>query len=160
MIDPNLNIESFYIPNFLKGLGHGILYISLTIYVAKTVPFKHFFQGLCVLSFIRTSIATPLGTAILNRWLKYMQQDNIGLLSRQVDLVKEWMPNVSIQQLYAEVTHQTLLTSLKELFGAVCIVGTIFLLFLLSQKLWRKALRYLRRNYPRYAHYLRRRQAV
>ena len=160
LIDPNLNIESFYIPNFLKGLGHGILYISLTIYVAKTVPFKHFFQGLCVLSFIRTSIATPLGTAILNRWLKYMQQDNIGLLSRQVDLVKEWMPNVSIQQLYAEVTRQTLLTSLKELFGAVCIVGTIFLLFLLSQKLWRKALRYLRRNYPRYARYLRRRQAV
>lgn len=42
LIDPNLNIESFYIPNFLKGLGHGILYISLTIYVAKTVPFKHF----------------------------------------------------------------------------------------------------------------------
>ena len=69
LIDPNLNIESFYIPNFLKGLGHGILYISLTIYVAKTVPFKHFFQGLCVLSFIRSSIATPLGTAILNRWL-------------------------------------------------------------------------------------------
>ncbi|MFR3425205.1 MAG: hypothetical protein ACLTSS_02450 [Phocaeicola coprocola] len=66
LIHPNLNIESLYIPNFLKGLGHGILYISLTIYVAKTVPFEHFFQGLCVLSFIRTSIATPLGTAILN----------------------------------------------------------------------------------------------
>ena len=33
----------------------------MTIYIAKTVPFKHFFQGLCVLSFIRTSIATPLG---------------------------------------------------------------------------------------------------
>lgn len=154
LIDPNLNIESFYIPNFLKGLGHGILYISLTIYVAKTVPFKHFFQGLCVLSFIRTSIATPLGTAILNRWLKYMQQDNIGLLSRKMDLVKEWMPDVSIQQLYAEVTRQTLLTSLKELFGAVCIVGTIFLFFLLSQKFWRKFLRLLRRNYPRYARYL------
>lgn len=97
LIHPNLNIESLYIPNFLKGLGHGILYISLTIYVAKTVPFEHFFQGLCALSFIRTSIATPLGTAILNRWLKYMQQDNIGLISRKMDLVKEWMPDVSIR---------------------------------------------------------------
>ena len=83
-----------------------------------------------------------------------MQQDNIGLLSRKMDLVKEWMPDVSIQQLYAEVTRQTLLTSLKELFGAVCIVGTIFLFFLLSQKFWRKFLRLLRRNYPRYARYL------
>lgn len=158
LIHPNLNIESLYIPNFLKGLGHGILYISLTIYVAKTVPFEHFFQGLCVLSFIRTSIATPLGTDILNRWLKYMQQDNIGLISRKMDLVKEWMPDVSIQQLYEEVTRQTLLTSLKELFGAVCIVGTIFLLFLLSQKVWRKLLRYVRRNHPRYIQLLKRSQ--
>lgn len=87
LIDPDLNIESFYLPNLLKGIGHGILYICLTIYIAKSVPFKHFFQGLCVLSFIRTSVATPLGTAILNRSLKYMQQDNIGLLSRNIDRV-------------------------------------------------------------------------
>lgn len=140
LIHPNLNIESLYFPNFLKGLGHGILYISLTIYIAKTVPFKHFFQGLCVLSFIRTSIATPLGTAILNRWLKYMQQENLGLLSRKMDMVKEWMPNVSIQELYAQVTTQTLLTSLKELFGVVCIIGTAFLVVLVGQKLWRKLL--------------------
>lgn len=156
LIHPNLNIESLYMPNFLKGLGHGILYISLTIYVAKTVPFKHFFQGLCVLSFIRTSIATPLGTAILSYWLKYMQQDNMGLLSRKMDLVKEWMPDVSIQQLYAAVSRQTLLTSLKELFGSVCIVGTIFLLFILSQKIWRKILRVMRRNYPRLTQYMER----
>ena len=43
LIHPNLNIESLYLPNFLKGVRHGILYISLTIYVAKSVPFKHFF---------------------------------------------------------------------------------------------------------------------
>lgn len=47
LIDPDLNIESFYLPNLLKGIGHGILYICLTIYIAKSVPFKHFFQGLC-----------------------------------------------------------------------------------------------------------------
>lgn len=145
LIHPNLNIESLYMPNLLKGIGYGVLYISLTIYIAKTVPFKHFFQGLCVLSFIRTSIATPLGTAILSRWLKYMQQENMGLLSRNMDLVKEWMPDVSIQQLYAQVTSQTLLTSLKELFGLVCIVGTVFLIFLLTQKVWRKFFRGMRR---------------
>jgi GntR family transcriptional regulator len=87
-----------------------------------------------------------------------LEQDNIGLISRKMDLVKEWMPDVSIQQLYEEVTRQTLLTSLKELFGAVCIVGTIFLLFLLSQKVWRKLLRYVRRNHPRYIQLLKRSQ--
>lgn len=134
LIDPNLNIESLYFPNFLKGVGHGILYISLTIYVAKSVPFKHFFQGLCVLSFIRTSIATPLGTAILNRWLRILQGENIGLLARTIDKVQ----NVPVQELYGEVVRQTVLTSIKGLFGYVCVLGTVFLAVLLSYRLWRK----------------------
>lgn len=129
LIDPDLNIESFYIPNLLKGVGHGILYICLTIYIAKSVPFKHFFQGLCVLSFIRTSVATPLGTAILNRAMKYMQKDNIDLLSRNIDLNYTTQAQVAgFRDLYAEVVRQTMLTSLKELFGVVCIIGSVFLL--------------------------------
>lgn len=132
LIDPELNIESFYVPNLLKGVGYGILYICLTIYIAKSVPFKHFFQGLCVLSFIRTSVATPLGTAILNRAMKYMQKDNIGLLSRNIDQSYTTQTGHSgFQELYAEVIRQTMLTSLKELFGVVCIIGSVFLLAVL-----------------------------
>lgn len=135
LIYPDLNIESLYLPNFLKGIGHGVLYISLTIYVAKHIPFKHFFQSLCVLSFIRTSIATPLGAAILNRWMKHLQRDNWGLLSRDMDNLHEWMPDVSVIQLYNEVNTQTMLTSLKELFGWVCLLGTVFLVIVLSYRI-------------------------
>lgn len=137
LIYPDLNIESLYLPNFLKGIGHGILYIALTIYVAKYIPFKHFFQSLCVLSFIRTSIATPLGSAILNRWMKHLQLDNWALLSRDLDDLTESIPNSSLMQLYNEVNTQTMLTSLKELFGWVCIIGTVFLVIVLSYRIWR-----------------------
>lgn len=137
LIYPDLNIESLYLPNFLKGIGHGVLYISLTIYVAKHIPFKHFFQSLCVLSFIRTSIATPLGSAILNRWMKHLQRDNWRLLSRNMDNLHEWMPDVSLMQLYEEVNTQTMLTSLKELFGWICLLGTVFLVIVLSYRIWR-----------------------
>lgn len=137
LIYPDLNIESLYLPNFLKGIGHGILYIALTIYVAKHIPFKHFFQSLCVLSFIRTSIATPLGSAILNRWMKHLQLDNWALLSRDLDDLTESIPNSSLMQLYNEVNTQTMLTSLKELFGWVCIIGTVFLVIVLSYRIWR-----------------------
>lgn len=137
LIYPDLNIESLYLPNFLKGIGHGVLYISLTIYVAKHIPFKHFFQSLCVLSFIRTSIATPLGAAILNRWMKHLQRDNWGLLSRNMDNLHKWMPDVSLMQLYEEVNPQTMLTSLKELFGWICLLGTVFLVIVLSYRIWR-----------------------
>lgn len=137
LIYPDLNIESLYLPNFLKGIGHGVLYISQTIYVAKHIPFKHFFQSLCVLSFIRTSIATPLGAAILNRWMKHLQRDNWGLLSRNMDNLHKWMPDVSLMQLYEEVNPQTMLTSLKELFGWICLLGTVFLVIVLSYRIWR-----------------------
>lgn len=135
LIDPNLNIESLYLPNFIKGVGHGMLYISLTIYVAKTVPFIHFFQGLCVLSFIRTSTATPLGTAILNRWMRHLQQENLGMLSRNFDGLKAY--GRSFADFYLEVCRQTSLSSLKELFGIVCIAGTILLLVILGHRIWR-----------------------
>lgn len=138
LIHPNLNIESLYLPNFLKGIGHGILYISLTIYIAKSVPFKHFFQGLCVLSFIRTSIATPLGTAILNRWMRHLQQDNIGLLSRRMDGVHTQLSDLSIGHLYNLVSQQTILTSLKELFGIICICGTLLLVCIFTYRLWKR----------------------
>ena len=77
-----------------------------------------------------------------------MEQENIGLLSQNMDQVKEWAPDVSLRQLYDAVSQQTLLTSLKELFGAVCIVGTIFLIFLLNQKFWRKLHSHVRLHIP------------
>ena len=141
LIHPNLNIESLYLPNFLRGIGYGILYVCLTIYVAKSVPFQYFFQGLCVLSFIRTSIAIPLGNSILGRWMRYLQQDNLGLLSRNLDNVRDWAPQVPLKQLYSEVSMQATLLSLKELYGWICIVGTLFLLCLFAYRIWIKSWR-------------------
>ena len=141
LIHPNLNIESLYLPNFLRGIGYGILYVCLTIYVAKSVPFEYFFQGLCVLSFIRTSIAIPLGNSILGRWMRYLQQDNLGLLSRNLDNVRDWVPHVPLKQLYSEVSMQATLLSLKELYGWICIVGTLFLLCLFAYRIWIKSWR-------------------
>ena len=137
LIHPNLNIESLYFPNFIRGIGYGMLYISLTIYIAVSVPFKHFFQALCVLSFIRTSIATPLGTALLNRAMKYLEQDNIATISRNMDQVRAWTEGIPMNTLYNLIRTQTTLTSLKELFGWVCIQGTIFLIIIMSYRLWR-----------------------
>ena len=137
LIHPNLNIESLYFPNFIRGIGYGMLYISLTIFIAVSVPFKHFFQALCVLSFIRTSIATPLGTALLNRAMRYLEQDNIATISRNMDQVRAWSESIPMNTLYNLIKTQTTLTSLKELFGWVCIQGTIFLIIIMSYRLWR-----------------------
>ena len=95
------------------------------------------------MSFIRTSIATPLGTALLNRWMRKLVQGNIGQLSQNMDQVREWMPHVSLTDLYGQVVLQTTLTSLKELFGWVCIGGTVFVLLLIGYRFWRDGRRAL-----------------
>lgn len=138
LIYPGLNIESLYLPDYLRGIGHGILYIALTIYVAKSVPFQHFFQGLCILSFVRTSIATPLGTGILNRCMRHLQQDKLSVLTQNMDQLRLWSPDTPVKKLYAEVLMQTTMTSLRELFGWICITGTILLIIIICYRLWRK----------------------
>lgn len=138
LIYPELNIESLYLPNFLKGVAHGVLYIALTIYIAKSIPFKHFFQALCVLGFIRTSLATPLGTAILNRWLRYQQQDNMGLITGDIDRIKDYVPDFYLPNLYNEVMRQTTMLGLKEVFGGVCVFGTVLVLVIMSYRIWQK----------------------
>lgn len=56
------------------------------------------------------------------------------MLARTIDKVQ----NVPVQELYGEVVRQTVLTSIKGLFGYVCVLGTVFLAVLLSYRLWRK----------------------
>ena len=138
LIYPELNIESLYLPNFLKGVAHGILYIALTIYIAKHIPFKHFFQSLCVLGFIRTSLATPLGTAILNRWLRYQQQDNMGLITGDIDRIREFVPDFYLPNLYNEVIRQTTMLGLKGVFGSVCVFGTLLVASIICYRIWQK----------------------
>ena len=138
LIYPELNIESLYLPNFLKGVAHGILYIALTIYIAKHIPFKHFFQSLCVLGFIRTSLATPLGTAILNRWLRYRQQDNMGLITGDIDRIREFVPDFYLPNLYNEVIRQTTMLGLKGVFGSVCVFGTLLVASIICYRIWQK----------------------
>ena len=60
--------------------------------------------------------------------------------------------NFGSLQLYAQVSTQTLLTSLKELFGVVCIIGTAFLVVLVGQKLWRKLLALVRMHFKKSFH--------
>ena len=79
--------------------------------------------------------------------MRHLQQENIGLLSRRIDGIRDWMPQLSIKNLYAAVSQQTMLTSLKELFGIVCIFGTLFLICIFTYRIWRKhlPLKYRRR---------------
>lgn len=93
---------------------------------------------MCVLGFIRTSLATPLGTAILNRWLRYQQQDNMSLISGDIDRIKEFVPDFYLPNLYDEVIRQTTMLGLKGVFGSVCVFGTLLVAMIVGYRVWQK----------------------
>jgi len=64
LVSPSVNIQRLYLPLICCGFGHLAIFISLTVYIQATAPFKNYFQVLCILGFVRTGIGSPIGDAI------------------------------------------------------------------------------------------------
>lgn len=134
LIDPGTNIEKLYLPTALRGAGYIILYIALTVYVTGIVPFQHFFQVLSILGFVRTGFASALGGAIYSRILQYTLPENFQNLTRELDAVNPIINSHNFFQIYGEAMRQSILVSLKEMYGWVCLIGIILLLVILSER--------------------------
>ena len=61
LIYPDLNIESLYLPNFLKGIGHGVLYISLTILCSKAYTLQAYLPVFMCTQFHSYQHCNPAG---------------------------------------------------------------------------------------------------
>lgn len=134
LVDPGLNIEKLYLPAFLRSVGYVVLYVSLTVYLTGQVPFQHFFQGLCVVGFVRTGFGGPLGEAIYEHWMEHSMASNLGNLSATLDAVNPLAASMPRSALIGEAMQQTMLVSLKEIFGWTCIGGIILLLVIISYR--------------------------
>lgn len=134
LIDPRVNIEWLYFPTMLRGAGYIILYISLTVYVSGFVPFQHFFQVLAILGFVRTGFGSVLGGAVYGRFMRYLVPENFQSLTANLDAVNPLVGRIPFGQLYGEAMKQSMLVSIKEMYGWTCIVGIFFLCMLLSYR--------------------------
>ena len=134
LIDPRLNIEYLYLPTFLRGMGYIILYISLTVYASGVVPFKHFFQVLSLIGFVRTGFAPAMGTAIFGRILQYVLPANLQKLTIDLDMTNRAFSQMPYGEVYGEAMRQATLVSLREIYGLTVVVGIIFMILLLSHK--------------------------
>ena len=104
LVSAEVNIEKLRLQVFLLGMGNVTVYISVTVYMQKVIPFSHFFQGLCLLGFVRTGIANPISAAIYTRLLRI-----------------------------ATIEYGSLM-ALRELYGMATVVGFITLLLILASR--------------------------
>src|SRR5574344_164426 len=113
IISPDINIEKLYLPIILRNAGYAIFFTTLTVYLEELMPFQHFFMGLTITGFIRNGVCDSICSGCFSHGLKYHILDNINRWS--------WI--------YPFDPAQTLMVSIKQMFGYCCMFGTILLLF-------------------------------
>ena len=70
-----------------------------------------------------------------------MQLAGLGIKieqNRRKLIQSEQLPHISLSATNNLVSQQTILTSLKELFGIICICGTLLLVCIFTYRLWKR----------------------
>lgn len=129
-ISPDINIERFYLPTLLRGWGYMVLTVVFTVYLEKVMPFKHFFQGLCIFGMVRTGLGGAIGSAVYGFGLRFFAADNFARYASAFDSVAVSAQQASIPELYGEFMEQIMMISAKQLYGLTCLLG-LFIVVLL-----------------------------
>ncbi len=111
-ITPQLNIESLYLPTFIRNFGYSIFFVTLTLYLEELMDLRHFFMGLTIAGFIRNGLLDNVCTGIYSYLLRYHVADNLAI----------GLPFSATE---------SMMMGVKQLYGATCIGGVFFLLLLM-----------------------------
>lgn len=112
LISPVIEIHMLYFPTFIRSFGYTIFFVTLTLYLQELMPFQHFFMGLTIAGFIRNGVVDTICTGTYSYLLRYHIADNLA------------------RALPFDPT-QSMMMGIKQLFGATCIGGCVFLLLLM-----------------------------
>lgn len=132
LISPHTTLEQLYIPSLFNGIGHTMLFITLTAYMEGNVPFPHRFQILMVLGLIRTGIASPIGGAFFGHLFKIEMSKNSAWLASDISHISvSQLPFTTITN---EVIRQSMLVSVRNLFGIAVLIGLLTLIIILASR--------------------------
>lgn len=141
LIDPRTALEMLYIPCFLRGCGYTMLYVTLTLYSIKDIPFKYFLQPVGLLGFVRTGVGTVAAAVLVTNLMNWLTKENVMNLSMEIDAVNNLAMHMPTGAIYGEVARQALMVSLKQIMGWFTIGGLVLLLFIPGLKYIRPVMR-------------------
>lgn len=78
-----------------------------------------------------TALAAPIGNAIVERVLKVLLTRNSMILSERMDSIRYGMDNVKLEEFYGMIQVQSLLESMKEIYGWLLMLAIIYLIILM-----------------------------
>jgi len=130
-IDYNLPKEALYLPVIVRSAGYVIVAILMLTANAR-LPFPYIFlHGLSFQNMFSAALAAPIGNAIVGRVLKCTMERNSMLLSERMDHLTLSTTRASFGELYGMVQVQSLLESMKEIYGWLLLVAILCLIGLM-----------------------------
>lgn len=129
-IDYNLPKEALYLPVLVRSTGYVIVAVMMLTANAR-LPFPYtFLHGLSFQNMFSAALAGPIGNAIVGRALKVVMARNSMVLSEGLDSVKLSTRHAPMGEIYGMVQLQSLLESMKEIYGWL-LLGAILCLIIL-----------------------------
>ncbi len=130
-IDYNLPKEALYLPVIVRSAGYVMVAVLMLTAITR-LPFPYIFlHGLSFQNMFSAALAGPIGNAIVGRMLKVAMTRNSMLLSANVDHVEMSTSHTSFNELYGMIQVQSLLESMKEIYGWLLLVAILCLIGLM-----------------------------
>lgn len=126
-IDYNIPKESLYAPIIARSAGYVIVAVLMLTANAR-LPFPYtFLHGLSFQNMFSAALAGPIGTAIVGRILKVCMTRNTMILSENMDNISYSSSNINLGEFYGMVQLQSLLESMKEIYGWLLFISILCL---------------------------------
>lgn len=131
LISPETSHQQLFLPTFMRTFGYSIIFTSLTLYIQVQMPFQHFFQGLCIIGMARTVLGGAIGGAVYGFLMRYNMADQTSYLGAALDHVFASLPGADLGAVRGELARQSLMMSLKNLYGYTFILSAAFLILMM-----------------------------
>ena len=120
-------LTGFWIPSLIKGLGLGILFIAIGIYITRGHTIKDVLTVVGVAFFFRSFIGTAFFTAAYNYLIYSQRVRHLSYIGERIDLGSITLNADG----YAQMQLQAALAAEKELTGFIIIIGIVIAIGLL-----------------------------
>lgn len=130
LITPETNIEKLYLPLILCNFGHLCIFIALTVFIQATAPFKNYFQILCILGFVRTGIASPIGDCIYQYSINGLIEKHLSAIGSDVNISL-----LNSMDMLKHIGSEAMSATLTELYGYTFLFGIGVIMIIITSGL-------------------------
>lgn len=135
MIQPQVNIESFYFAMIVKGFAMATLYISIWYYASFGVPMDDLLGIFGILLMFRTFVSTAFAGAIISLVAYANQWQSLSDIALHLD------SSQSTSAVYGSMQLNSLMNTIKIVLGMLCWFTIPVLLFITTHHYGRIKLR-------------------